>query len=413
MNENNNQQDNDTISPLKKWAKVLGPGLITAALVFGPGSLTITSRLGAIYGHQLFWIIIMAIFFMIFYAEMAVRIGLGTNLSSLTVIKNKWGKCASIVIGIGIFIITSSFQAGNTIGASLAFAELFGTDTWPWVMFFVSIAIGLLFFKSFYKILETIMIALVGLMLISFFITLMLARPDVSSIIAGLNPRIPSGSEMLSIALIASSFSIVGAFYQSYLVKEKKWKRSDLKKGRRESIAGIVILGTISAFIMINAATILYPKGISVNSATDMGLALKPLYGSFATAIFMLGLFSASFSSLIGNATIGGALLSDAFSLGSDLKLKVVRKFIMLVMVIGALVALKYGRLPLDLIVFAQGITVTIAPIIAIALLLVANDQKIMGNFKNGRWQNIVCIFGLLLLIVLAINYMRLIFFVN
>ena len=164
---------------------------------------------------------------------------------------------------------------------------------------------------------------------------------------------------------------------------------------------------------MINAATILHPKAIPVNSATDMGLALKPLYGSFATVVFMLGLFSASFSSLIGNATIGGALLSDAFSFGSDLKLKIVRKFIMLVMVIGAIIALRYGKLPLDLIVFAQGITVTIAPIIGFALLLVANDQQIMGKFKNSIWQNIACMFGLVLLIILAINYMRLIFFVN
>ena len=85
----------------------------------------------------------------------------------------------------------------------------------------------------------------------------------------------------------------------------------------------------------------------------------------------------------------------------------------MLVMVIGAIIALRYGKLPLDLIVFAQGITVTIAPIIGFALLLVANDQQIMGKFKNSIWQNIACMFGLVLLIILAINYMRLIFFVN
>ena len=149
MSSNINQVGNVKGSTLKKWTRVLGPGLITAALVFGPGSLTITSRLGALYGHELFWIIVMSIFFMIFYTEMAVRIGLSTNISSLNVIKNKWGKTISIVMGLGIFTITASFQAGNTIGASLAFAELFGTSTWPWVIFFVSLAMVLLFFKVF------------------------------------------------------------------------------------------------------------------------------------------------------------------------------------------------------------------------------------------------------------------------
>jgi Mn2+/Fe2+ NRAMP family transporter len=120
---------------------------------------------------------------------------------------------------------------------------------------------------------------------------------------------------------------------------------------------GVLILGIISSFILINAAAILHPQGIQVNSATDMGLALEPLYGNIATIIFMLGLFGASFSSLIGNATIGGSLLSDAFSWGNQLQSKAVRRMIMLVMLIGAAIALKFGRLPLELIVFAQAIT--------------------------------------------------------
>ncbi len=50
------------VSNIKRWFNAFGPGLITAALVFGPGSLTITSKLGALYGHKLFWIIAMSIF---------------------------------------------------------------------------------------------------------------------------------------------------------------------------------------------------------------------------------------------------------------------------------------------------------------------------------------------------------------
>ena len=398
-------------APIKKWLSYLGPGIITAALVFGPGSLTITSKLGALFGYQLLWLIFVAIFFMIIFTEMSARIGMTTQVSLLTIIKDKWGKAASVVIGIGIFLITASFQAGNTIGASLAFAELFRTDVVPWIFVFTSIAIMLLFFRSFYKILEKVMIALVGLMLVSFLITLLLARPQLPNLAEGLFPSIPQGAEMLSIALIASSFSIAGAFYQSYLVKEKGWKVEEIKQGKRESMVGVLILGLISSFILINAAAILHPQGIQVNSATDMGLALEPLYGNIATVIFMLGLFGASFSSLIGNATIGGSLLSDAFSLGNQLQSKAVRRMIMLVMVIGAAVALKFGRLPLELIVFAQAITILIAPLVGIALFLVANDKAIMGSARNNLWKNIGGGLGLLLLIFLAITHIRLQFF--
>lgn len=389
----------------KKGLASLGPGIITAALVFGPGSLTITSKMGAMFGFSMLWVIALSVFFMMSYTEMGARIGIVSNNTLLTDIRNRWGKIMAIIIGLGIFLITSSFQAGNTIGAGLAFAELFGTSTVPWVLFFTALGISLLFFKSFYKVLEKIMLAMVGLMLVSFSITLVLAKPDVFSLVKGLVPTLPKGSEILTIALIASSFSIVGVFYQSYLVKEKGWKKEQLKKGSKESLSGILILGLISSFILINAASILYPQGIEVKSATDMGLALEPLFGKRTSVIFMIGMFGASFSSLVGNATIGGALLADAFSLGSRLDNKSVKGLIMLVMVMGAMIALYFGGLPLELIVFAQAITVVIAPMIGIALLLIANDSKIMGPMKNNMAKNIAVVLGLLLLLFLAGGY--------
>lgn len=63
---------------LKKWLRSLGPGIITAALVFGPSKMTITSKLGAEYGYSLLWIVAVAIFFMAIFTAMSARIGLAT-----------------------------------------------------------------------------------------------------------------------------------------------------------------------------------------------------------------------------------------------------------------------------------------------------------------------------------------------
>lgn len=74
------------------WIHTIGPGLIVGALVFGPSKLTITSKIGANFGYDLLWIIIIAIFFMAVYTLIAERIGLGTDKSLLTVIGEKWGE---------------------------------------------------------------------------------------------------------------------------------------------------------------------------------------------------------------------------------------------------------------------------------------------------------------------------------
>jgi len=347
--------------------------------------------------------VIVSTVLMMAFTSMGARIGIGTDRSLLQSIKKRWGAWASLLAGIGIFLVSVSFQAGNSVAAGVAFAEPFGTSAIPWIMLVLSCGIALLFFKSFYKVLEKVMIIMVGIVLVSFLLTLIITRPDLTAVVKGIIPSIPAGSLLLVVALVASSFSIVGAFYQAYLVQEKGWKKEEAGQGVKESFAGIFTLGCISGMILMGSGAILYPQGIEVNAASDMGLALQPLYGSWATSLFMLGLFGASFSSLIGNATIGGTLLADALSLGSDLSSRPVRICISLIMVAGAAIAVLFGKLPLELIVFAQGVTIFIVPFIGVAIFVIANDQEKLGSLANGRLDNFLGIIGLIILFGLAI----------
>lgn len=381
---------------------LLGPGFITAALVLGPGSLAVASKIGAIYEFRLLWVLPICILFMAAFTIVSTRIGLSSDHTLIQLIREKYGNILCIAIGVGLFIVAASFQAGNSIGAGMVFSEMFDSRSAPWVLVFSVIAIILLFFKSFFKILERIMIAMVILMLVSFLITLILSKPNVSLILGQFDFGLPSGSEFLVLALVASSFSMAGAFYQSYLVQEKGWDKGQSKSHERESLSGILILGIITATVMLTAASVLFPQGIQVNSATEMGKTLEPIFGSYATLIFMLGLFAASFSSLIGNATLGGVLLSDALNIGRKLESRKVRYVIMSVIVIGATVAVVFGNLPIELIIMAQGFTIIIVPVIGLLLFLVARDRAAKKLLKLGIPLQIILMLGLVLLLVLA-----------
>ncbi|MCZ8531960.1 Nramp family divalent metal transporter [Psychrobacillus psychrodurans] len=399
------------ISKKKNIFNYLGPALITSALVLGPGSVTLSSKIGAIYGTQLVWSIILAIILMMVYTEMSTRIGLAADHSFIQTIKKKWGLLAGVLIGVGAFLVTASFQAGNAIGTGIAISTVTNMDPTIWIVIFTLISIGLLFAKQFYQILEKMMLVLVVIMLLAFLITVIVVQPSLVDIFKGFIPVLPEGSMGLIIALFATSFSIVGAVYQSYLVKEKGWKITDAASGRKESFLGIFLLGFISFLIMITAATILKPQGLIVNDASEMGLALEPLFGSWSTFVFMLGLFGASFSSLMGNATIGGSLLADGLGLGSSLSNLKVKLLIILVMLFGSIIGIVFGSAPLNLIVFAQAITIFVVPFIAIAILVIANDKNIMGELKNKLLSNVLGIIGLIVLIYLAFNNIKNIFF--
>jgi len=394
---------------LFNFLRYLGPGMITAALVFGPGSLTISSKLGAGFQYQLLWVVLLATFFMAVFTFMGARIGISLNNSLVAVIREKYGKGFALILGTGVFLVTASFQSGNSIGAGLAFAELFHTSTVPWIILLSLLAISLLFLKSFYKILERLMVIMIGIMILSFLITLILSGPQIGSIIKGFIPSIPDGSELLVIALIASSFSLVGAFYQSYLVQERGWKKKEVKMCQYESLTGIIILGMVTFMIMSAAGSVLFPQGIQVKSAADMGKALEPLFGNVASSVFMIGLFAASFSSLLGNATLGGAVLADTFSIGNKLSSFPLRLLIMFVIVTGAVIAIAFSHLQLNLIVIAQALTMIVAPLIGIFIFLISSNKALMGDLKNNRSMKIFGILGLVVVIILGIGFVYLI----
>jgi Mn2+/Fe2+ NRAMP family transporter len=385
--------------------RFIGPGFITAALVLGPGSLTVTSKLGAVYEYQLLWLVLLSTIFMITFTVMAAKFGLKSDRTLISAIREEYGKTASITTGVGVFLVTASFQSGNAIGAGLAFAGLFHTDPWYWIIVFNLMAIALLFFRSFYKILEKIMILLVGIMLLSFLFTLVLSKPSLTDVLSGVIPSIPTGSELLSIALVATGFSVVGAFYQSYLVQEKGWRQQDLTHCNREAISGIIILGVISSMVLLTAGSVLFGRGIMISSAADMGKALEPLFGQKAFMVFMIGLFAASFSSLVGNATLGGSILADTLGLGRNLQTTGTRWMITAVILTGAIVALVFRHLQLQLIILAQGFTVLFAPFIGLVIYGITNNGSIMKNMKNSNTLKVMGSLGLVALLIVAFGY--------
>ncbi|MCB0684888.1 MAG: Nramp family divalent metal transporter [Saprospiraceae bacterium] len=392
---------------LKSIFQKIGPGLITAALVFGPGSLTVNTKLGASFGYNLIWVIIVSIIFMISYTTLSGTIGCLTKESLMQTISRLYGRPTAFLLGLGIFFIGSSFQAGNSIGAGVAFYEMFGISQAFWIIFISLLAIMLVYVRSFYKVLEMVMSGLVLMMLICFLITLILSKPDIGALVQGLTFQIPEGSEFLVVALVASSFSIVGAFYQSYLVQAKGWKIDDLKTSGRESLRGILILGFLSSMVMMCAASILHHQNIEVNHAADLGLALEPLFGETTKVLFMTGLFAASFTSLLGNATIGGTILGDAFGFGHDYQSKKVKAMVVLVIIFGSAIAIAFGKLPLQLIIFAQAITIVVAPAAAFFLLKLSWRKDIMQENLYTWGRSLLPVMGFLLLVVLAIFHLK------
>lgn len=392
------------LEKIKKFLRSFGPGFIIASLVLGPGSITVSSRIGSVHGYSLLWLIILAAISMLSYTSMAARFGVSQKESMLRVIGRTYGRWLSILISFSIFIAATSFQFGNNLGIGIGMAEVTGTPENIWPVIFTVLAIVLVYLtKNIYKVLEKLMMVLVMVMIGSFCINLFLVKPDMPMVAKGLLPiDVPFNHMATMAALVATTFSLSGAFYQSYLVQHKGWGPSDLSKGLRDSKMGIFILALIAGLIIITSAAALHPQGITVRSAADMAIQLEVLFGSSAKYIFSIGLSAAAFSSLIVNSLMGAELLSDGLGFGRTGESKAPKVFTMLILLTGMTISLFFKGDIIYALIIAQAATLLGVPFIAIAMLLLMNNKKIMGELRNTWTQNIFAIFGLILICIMT-----------
>jgi manganese transport protein len=432
--------ETSTASNLEKrapWWRSIGPALITACVVFGPGSLLISSNVGARHGYELLWLLILTGILMGTYMTTAARIGVVGGATPCTLVAQRLGRPIAAVIGINLCLICTAFQFSNNLAVaaaadSLGVGRLFGDpqqmsertkqliDSGV-LLIFNAVIIALIFtLRQIYRALERIMKGMVALILISFLVNLFVVRPDFLGVLKGLIPSLPEGisiglpsrgetgitDPMILIAsLLGTTFSVAGALYQGNLVREKGWTVKDYDRGIGDSIAGVCVITSVSAVILITAGTVL--RGQPANNIGVLATQLRPLLGPGAHTLFCIGLFAVAMNPFVINAMIGGSILADGIGKPAKLSAQWSRRFTVLVLLIGmviAIIVLNTRIKKVDAIIFGQALTVVGNPLMALTILWLANRKDIMGDRRNSIIPNVLGGLGLVVVILMAVR---------
>lgn len=386
----------------------LGPSLITASVVIGPGTITVASKLGAGLGYAMLWVVAVAATFMWLFATMAARVAILNRDSLLSVVARLYGRPLAVLMGVLSFLVTTAFQLSNYLACATALTVLSGVGETVWIGVVGAGGLFFLLVRQLYRFVEKAMAALVFAMVLAFVLNLVAARPPVGAVLTGFIPSAwPEGFTALIMAMVATTFSVIAALYQGALARQKGWTEADLGLSRREALVGLGLLATISMVIMITAGTVL--RGVEVNSAAVMAEQFRPVLGPVAVWLFSLGFLSAGFSSVVINPMVGGGLLSDGLGLGAGVNERWPRLLTAIGMVAGVLTAyltLRSGS-AIEGIVWAQRTTVLAVPLCAIVLIVLANDRRAVGAHRNGWIANAVGAAAIIVLIVMNILRLR------
>ena len=451
----------------------IGPALITASVVLGPGSILAASKVGQKDGYTMTWVLLLAVLLMIGLTALSSRLGVVLEKTPCEEIALRVGRPAAIVTGGALFLIAACFQFGNNLGVVAAIEPFLTVVELPddfklsedkiksytedqlkvvsdadlkagmgvaklpkevkdlldpklveqaeaaattavrikagvIVLINVIVIVALFGFRNLYKPVETMMKVMVGLMVLGFAVNLIFAQPDLGKAAAGLIPstKLDGSSLIAVIGLFATTFSVGGAFYQAYLVREKGWTIKHAKQGIVDSTIGISALGALTMMIMLTAAAVLHgQEGVKLGSAADVARQLEPVFGVASRNLFCMGIFAGAFSSFLVNAMIGGTVLSDGIGHGGNMDRATPKICTVVALGMGMVVALSVlmvGLNPLNLIIFAQAVTTLGLPALAIALLYLATRPDLQGEKAIPGWMKIVAVAATLATLVVA-----------
>ncbi|MFO8014423.1 MAG: Nramp family divalent metal transporter [Phycisphaerae bacterium] len=328
---------------VRAFLRRLGPAFIVGACIIGPGSVTLMSTTGANYGYRLIWLALVAGGLMAAFLGLFMRFGIYADETFLGLAANKFGRWFAVLCGISLASTNAAFQFGNAIGVTAGMQALWGGVSpyvWP-VVFSVAAIVFLFAFRNLYRYVEHIMRFFLVLMFLAFLVNLIWARPDLGAAARGaFVPSLPEGVNWVTVGgLIGTTFVIVAAFFQSYLVKAKGWTEEDFASGATDTLMASVIFTLIGCVIMMTAATVLYPHDGRVTFEI-MIAQLESVFGGWARFIFCIGFWSAAFSSFVTNSLIGGVLLNDGLGLGGKIESTATRVFAALVLLVGMVTGL-------------------------------------------------------------------------
>ena len=378
--------------------KSIGPAIIVAAVVLGPGSILTSSKVGAQFGWMGLPVLMVAIVLMIGMVALSARLGVVYDNSICDELANRLSRPAALAVAGALFLIVALFQSSNNLAVVAGLEPLFDAADDPLGSSGLRIAIvvavnalvifSLYAMRSLYTLIEKAMKILMGLMIAVFLLnlaTVMLAEPVERVMDAG-----PPGEWLALIGMVGTTFSVGGAFFQAYLVKEKGWGLRDWSKGTKDSILGISVLGGVTAVILVTSIMVFYrtPQAAGLKEVADVARQLEPLFGSTAKYVFAVGILAGAFSSFLVNALIGGTVMADGLGKGRRIGDRWSRHCTVLALVVGMLIAIaglaKEGS-TVALITVAQALTVLGIPALALALLFLGLQRDLTGQRRTPR----------------------------
>lgn len=380
---------------------ILGPGLIVMVGDNDAGAFSTYTEAGQNYGTSLLWTLLLLVPVLYLNQEMVLRLGAVTGVGHARLILERFGRFWGAFSVIDLFLLNGLTIVTEFIGINLALGYLGLPRLWG-IGIAAAIIIGAASTGSFRRF-ERFSLALCffSLLLVPVFLRV---HPPLHVVLRDmLLPRLPGGGAkladvmMLIIAIVGTTVAPWQLFFQQSYVIDKRITPRFIAYEKADLWLGIVLV-VIGAVAMMAFTAAAFEGTAGFGRFTDAGAVARGLAahaGHSVGVMFALALLDAS---IIGASAVS---LSTAYAIGDVFTLRhslhrratdalgFYAVYAGLIAVAAALVMLGSDALLGALTNAVQTLAGVLLPSATVFLLLLCNDQAVLGPWVNGRWLNL------------------------
>jgi Mn2+/Fe2+ NRAMP family transporter len=394
---------------IKLFFILAGPGIIVMLADNDAGGITTYAATGSKFGYGLIWFLIILLPVAYYVQEMTVRLGAVTKHGHAEAIFSAfgpfwgWFSLLDLILTDWLTLVTEFI--GMTAALSIFHVPPIVTIVGVIAIMAIMVARGK------YWTWEKISFLFCALNLI-YIPCAFMVHPSVSSIIhQGMIPHFPGGftNEMFFflMANIGTTIAPWMIFFQQSSVVDKGLQEKDIPWERMDTLLGSTMTVIVAVFIVVVTGTVLY--GVNIDSAAQASQRLMGI-NKYVGTFVAIGLFDAGFLGAICISLASSWAFGEVFGWAHSLNKKVKEApwfyaFYFFALITAGMVVL-IPNAPLVLItLFVQVIAVTLLPAALVFLILLLNDEKTMGKFRNGLIQNVICTTIVGVIIILSTLY--------
>lgn len=379
---------------LRKLLAFTGPGYLVAVGYMDPGNWATDLAGGSAYGYALLFVILISSVFAMVLQYLTVKVGIATGKNLAQLCRQAFPRWANIILWLMAEVMIIACDLAEVIGTAIGLQLLFNIPL-PIGSILTALDVIVLLYlqKRGVRLLEALVISLIGLVVICFILELIFSHPVVAPLLHGFLPstQLFTHQQMLFIAvgILGATVMPHNLYLHSAVVQTRDHdgtiagKREAIKFASIDSTIALTLAFFVNAAILVVAASVFYISGH--NQVAEIGDAYKllaPLLGvGIASIIFAVALLASGQNSTV-TATIVGQVILEGFM---NLQMKPWMRRLLtrsLAVVPAAVMAGIYGASGIShLLIISQVILSMQLPFAVVPLLYFVMNKKYMEQF--------------------------------